>query len=137
MVNTRQDHDPENTPCEPDAEPWRETAPGGTATDPRSGTTSTRVFAASRLRLLPSALAGLFRDERETITRLEISDVWVYATMGWHQTFLWHRGQVRFTVSPEDRTITVESFGESVRLSCPYFSRALMTELRERLADRF
>jgi hypothetical protein len=134
MVNTRRDQDPENTPCEPqpDAEPWMDASTGA-----RSGTTSTRVFAASPLRLLPSALAGLFRDERETITRLEISDVWVYATMGWHQTFLWHRGQVRFTVSPERRTITVESFGESVRLSCPYFSRALMVELQERLADRF
>jgi hypothetical protein len=101
-----------------------------------SGATSTRVFAASPLRLLPSALVGLFRDERDVITRLEISDVWVYATMGWHQTFLWHRGQVRFRVSPERRSITVESFGETVQLSCPYFSRALMVELGERLADR-
>ena len=129
MADTRDqnsDQNPDRMPDEP--EPWAEE---------RSGVTSTRVFAASPLRLLPSALAGLFRDERETITRLEISDVWVYATMGWHQTFLWHRGQVRFTVSPQDRSITVESFGESVRLSCPYFSRALMAELRERLADRF
>jgi hypothetical protein len=132
MVNTRRDQDPENTPCEPDPEPWLDAGTGA-----RPGITSMRVFAASPLRLLTSALAGLFRDERETITRLEISDVWVYATMGWHQTFLWHRGQVRFTVSPEQRTITVESFGESVRLSCPYFSRALLTELQERLADRF
>ncbi|MFB2596215.1 hypothetical protein ACEXQE_00335 [Herbiconiux sp. P17] len=135
-MNTRRDHESENTPCEPDPEPWLDAGTGAT-TGLGDGTTSTRVFAASPLRLLPSALTGLFRDERETITRLEISDVWVYATMGWHQTFLWHRGQVRFTVSPEQRTITVESFGESVRLSCPYFSRALMTELRERLADRF
>lgn len=117
------------TPGESDPlpEPWLGVVPG---------MTSTRVFRASALRLLPSALVGLFRDERATITRLEISDVWVYATMGWHQTFLWHRGQVRFTVSPEKRTITVESFGESVRLSCPYFSRSLLVELRERLADR-
>ncbi|MGA1836443.1 hypothetical protein VD659_05865 [Herbiconiux sp. 11R-BC] len=95
----------------------------------------TRIFRASALRLLPSVF-GAFFDRREVVTRIEVSDVWVYATMGWHQTFLWHRGQVRFEVVPDKRTLTVDSFGESVELRCPHFSRALMAELHGVLADR-
>lgn len=95
----------------------------------------TRVFRANPFRLMPSVFLALISDRNERITRIEVSEVWVYVTLGWHQTFLWHRGQVRFRIDPPRKTITVDSFGERVELSCPYFSRPLMDELERTLPN--
>ena len=95
----------------------------------------TRVLRANPFRLAPSVFFALFSGHKERITRIEVSEVWVYVTLGWHQTFLWHRGQVRFRVDARRKTITVDSFGERVELSCPYFSRALMAEVEQSLPN--
>jgi len=95
----------------------------------------TRVFRANPFRLMPSVFLALLSDHSERVTRIEVSEVWVYVTLGWHQTFLWHRGQVRFRVDPRRKIITVDSFGERVQLSCPYFSRALMLDLEQSLPN--
>jgi len=95
----------------------------------------TRVFRANPFRLMPSVFLALLSDRNERVTRIEVSEVWVYVTLGWHQTFLWHRGQVRFQVDPRRKTLTVDSFGERVELSCPYFSRALVNDLERSLPN--
>ncbi len=95
----------------------------------------TRVFRANPFRLMPSVFLAVISDRNERVTRIEVSDLWVYVTLGWHQTFLWHRGQVRFQVDPRRKTITVDSFGERAELSCPFFSRALMDELEQSLPN--
>ncbi|KJC64257.1 hypothetical protein [Agreia bicolorata] len=77
--------------------------------------------------------AILGRNRLPTLTRLQISDGWVYATTGLNGTYLWSHAETFFDVDIDRRCIEVASHGEYLRFSTRLFSRRRLRQLHSLL----